>query len=423
MNNHRDIILNYNDFNEEHIIFIKPVAFYKVTKNMGIYYNKEIIEKSDTDTGSDKKKNKKEKIPKPIFKRQKIIIQTPKMMVPFDVKEFVNKDRKSYQMTLSFAPLTNLYNENEVKKFFLFMRKIDSVIDETISDHLTEWKLPQKIKYTRSLKKLSSDFPHMFNMNLPYDEKEGFLFNVYDESATKSNIAIIKKRCVVSAILELTDLRFGDSEYRANWNVMQIRKFKPYSPIQEFFMSGCFIIDEDDPEDQAYAQIIETYQRKIRNMPNFSNMTTMQNIYANSMANMSNYQMQIPPPPGMPSISTVPPPPPPPPKLDAKSIYVPPSADELKNMLGKLKKTETVEKVAKMGNIIERKDIEVKLKTKSKEKITQISDISDDTDILDTPRKSKIKNPIAPPIKKKSNNASIPVNIEKKKIKTKKLSN
>lgn len=435
MSNHKEIILNYNEFNDDNIIFIKPYAFYKVTKNMGIYYNKEIIPDTNIDTddsaGSDsnrsEKKNKKKlKIQKPIFKRQKIIIQTPKMMVPFGIKEFINKDKKSYQMTLSFAPISNLYNENEVKKFFMFMRKIDNVIEETITEHIEEWNLPSKIKYTKSLKKLSNDFPHMFNMNLPYDEKEGYLFNTYNESAVKSTIDIIERRCVVSAIIELTDLRFGLTDYRANWNVMQIRKFKPYSPIQEFFMSGCFIIDEDDPEDQAYAQMIETYQKKLqRKLPS---IPSMQQYYTTAMNQM---QYHVPMPmamstqPHVPSsLSIVPPPPPPPKQSEVKTAYVPPSESELKNMLGKLKKTTTVEKVATMGKVIDDNHVDTAIaapeapplpplppilsgdKKMKSSKIKELSD-SDIDNIIDTtePVKNKHKKPSVDQIKKKSNNA------------------
>ena len=453
MNNHKEIILNYNEFNEDNIIFIKPYAFYKVTKNMGIYYNKEIKEQIDESDESDKseksrkkeksEKNKKDKKIK--FKRQKIIIQTPKMMVPFGVKEFINKDKKSYQMTLSFAPISNLYNENEVKKYFMFMRKIDRVIEDTISDHLEEWALPKKIKYTKTLKKLSEDFPHMFSMNLPYDEKEGFLFNVYNESAIKSNIDILDRRCVISAIIELTDLRFNATEYRANWNVMQIRKFKPYSPIQEFFMSTCFIVDEDDPDDQAYAQIIETYQRKLQHK--IPQIPTMQQYYTNAINQMhtnpsqtnqlqaynQNYQISSISSIQTPVISVPAPPPPPPPKQSiTKTSYIPPSEHELKNMLGKLKKTTMVEKIAPMGKVLDEnicenicENIDENIDENICENISNkidcvknnLTDYSTDESEKATVDKPKSKRPSVNPIKKKSNNANSMTTISKKKSK------
>ena len=185
------------------------------------------------------------------------------MTVPFGIKEFDNNGRKSYSMSLSFSTLTNLYNEEEIKKFYSFVKKVDTLNEETIMDYKIAWGLPKNLIYRKSLKRLSKDFPHYINVNLPHDDKLGFLFNTYNESAEKSKIDIIEKRSIVSVVMELTDLRFNDNDFRANWTVLQIRKFKPYSPIQEFFMSGCFICDEDNPEDIAYLQMIETYRKKL----------------------------------------------------------------------------------------------------------------------------------------------------------------
>ena len=257
MDNHKELYMDINKFDEDKIIYIKPILFYKVTKNIGIYYKKDIKNKDV----KNKETNSKKITSLPAAKRQKIIIQTPKMTVPFGVKEFDNNGRKSYQMCLSFSTLTNLYNEEEIKKFFSFIKKVDTINEETIMDYKSTWGLPKKLVYRKSLKRLSKDFPHY--INLPHDEKEGFLFNIYNETAEKSKIDIIEKKSVVSVVMELTDLKFNDNDFRANWTVLQIRKFHPYSPIQEFFMSGCFICDEDNPEDTAYLQMIETYRKKL----------------------------------------------------------------------------------------------------------------------------------------------------------------
>jgi hypothetical protein len=256
MDNYKNLFIDINKFDENNMSYVKPVLFYKVARNMGIYYRKNL-------ETNEQKKNKKKIESNTITKKQKIIIQTPKMIVPFGIKEFNNNGRKSYQMSLSFSTMTNLYNEEEIKKIFLFVQKIDTVNEETIMEYKKEWGLPKNLKYKKSLQRLSNEFPHHMNITLPYDDKFGFLFHVYDEKAIKSNIDIIDKKSIVSVVMELTDLKFSDNEFRSNWTAMQIRKFKPYSPIQEFFMSGCFICDEDDPEDNAYAQLVEKYKPKI----------------------------------------------------------------------------------------------------------------------------------------------------------------
>ncbi|XWV24798.1 hypothetical protein QJ856_gp0985 [Tupanvirus deep ocean] len=355
MDNYKDLFIDIDKFDEDNISYVKPILFYKVTRNMGIYYRKEIINKVKSESKATEKKKTKKKTESDSFvikkqtKKQKIIIQTPKMVVPFGVKEFDNNGKKSYQMSLSFSTLTNLYNEEEIKKFYFFIQKIDSVNEETIMDYKKDWGLPKNIKYRKTLQRLSAEYPHHMNITLPYDDKMGFLFHVYDEQAKKSSIDIIEKKSIVSVVMELTDLKFSDTEFRSNWTVMQIRKFKPYSPIQEFFMSGCFICDEDDPEDTAYAQLIEKYNKTLNTPlslpripqinPNYYNinpyqMPYMQNPYG-QMPNMTNQ-----------SIPNLAPPPPPqnkPVMQDPLSnAFKPPSLQELLTAKKALKKTKTV---------------------------------------------------------------------------------
>jgi hypothetical protein len=216
--------VDIKEFDVSTITYNKPIGFYKVNRNMGIYYQKN-----------------------PSMPKTKIIIRTPKMIVPFDVKEFGGENgKKTYKMCLSFSPLTNLYNEDEIKNFYKFVKEIDNANEETVLSYKKKWGLPKEMTYTKTLRRISKDYPHYMNINLPYDEHFKFLFKIYDENANPSNMETITKRSIVSVILELTDLRFGDDEFRANWTVMQIRKFKPYSNIQDFFMKNCFIRDPNE---------------------------------------------------------------------------------------------------------------------------------------------------------------------------------
>ena len=159
MNSYKNLFINIKEFDDDKIIYIKPLLFYKVAKNMGIYY-----------------KNKSKKL-----KKQKIIIQTPKMIVPFAIKSQEYNDKKLYQMCLSFTTLTNLYNEEEIKDFFNFIRKIDNINESTINEYKKKWDLPKNLVYKKTLRRSSTDFPYYMNLNLPHDVDTGFLFNIYDE--------------------------------------------------------------------------------------------------------------------------------------------------------------------------------------------------------------------------------------------------
>lgn len=299
--NCKDLFIDIEHFDENNIIYVKPILFYKVVRNLGVYYKKDI-------------------------KKQKIRIITPKMILPFDVKMFDNSYGKTYNMCVSFSTMTNLYNETEIKQFFRFIRKLDEVNEETVSSYQKSWGLPSLV-YKKSLQRISKEYPHYMSINIPHDNKIGIIPTVYDENANKSTIDIIKKKSIVAVIMELTDLRFTDTEYRANWTVLQIRKFKPYSPIQEFFMTACFIFDEDDPEDVAYNRLIETYKKKL---------ATPVYISVNAMA--SSVVPGPPPPPGPQPVRQQAP------VVEQKNLFVPPSVSELLAARQVLKKTVTVEK-------------------------------------------------------------------------------
>ncbi|AYV85087.1 MAG: putative orfan [Satyrvirus sp.] len=326
--NYKDFMIDIDAFDEENMVYIKPVLFYKVSKNIGIYYKKKI----------DKKSNKK--------RRQKIIVQSPKMIVPFDIKEFDNNGRKSYQICLSFSTLTNLYNEEHIKKFYHFIQKIDLVNEETIMEYKKLWNLPKNLKYKRTIKQPSGEYPHYMNISVPYDEKYGFFVRVDDENANKSNMEIISKRSIVSVIMELTDLKFTENEFRSNWTLMQIRKFKPYSPIQDFFMSACFICDDDNTEDTAYIQLIEKYRKTLQ---------TPLNILA-----------QMPSPLPDQAQNPIPPPPPPPIRAVPAVPAVPnssknmnknrfsPTLDELLDAKKSLKKIVTTVRNQDIGKVLEK---------------------------------------------------------------------
>lgn len=324
-----NLFIDFENFDTENMCYVKPLSFYKVSKSMGIYYY-------DTKKKLKQKNSKRETSASEscIYEKKaikkKIIVKSPKMSVPFGVKEYINNNKKFYKLCLSFNTLTNLYNDDEIKKFFSFIRKIDKVNEETVLEYKSEWGLPKKIKYKKSLRKASDDFPYYMEISLPYDQNLGFLFNTYDENAIKSNLEIIQQKSVVSVVLELTDLKFTDTEFRSNWTLIQIRKFKPYSPIQEFFMTACFISDIDNPEDTVYANLIKKYQETLKIPINLPKIPYL---------NESVSETRIPPPP---------------PPVKTMSIFTPPSIDELNKAKKLLKKTVPIE-IKKEKTVVKRK--------------------------------------------------------------------
>lgn len=391
MNSYGDLFLDINEYDEERMRYVKPRQFYTVVKSVGVYYvkpiketeeanEKEPITKTDKkESTSSKTKSKKDAdkvskeetvklVPEVVSpKKQKIIVNTPKMLIPFGIKEFDNNGKKSYQMGLSFSTMTNLYNEESIKKFCDFIEKVDAANSETVNSQKSRWKLPSKMKYQKTVKQFKENFPDFMNITLPYDEEQGILTKIYDEKAKEASIDILKKKSIVSVALELTDLKFSDNRFRSNWVALQIRKFLPISPIQEFFRNGCVIRDEDNPEDSVYAQMIEKYQKHLRiplNFPMFPQMNPMLLQAVKMHMPMGYPQHTFQPPMNMLEYSHPPnthndrpiPKPPERPMETNTSCFQPPTLQELLDAKKVLKKTVTVVKgVSGNGHVVEDK--------------------------------------------------------------------
>jgi hypothetical protein len=290
-------------------------------------------------------------------------------------------------MCLSFSNLTNLYNEDDIKHFYQFIKKTDTVNEDTILEHKKEWGLPKKMEYKKSIQRLNKDFPPNMGINLPYDEKLKFLFKVYDEDAIESNISIIEKKSIVSVVLELTDLRFSDTDFRANWTVLQIRKFKPYSQIQEFFMSRCFIYDNNDAENKMQQELIANNKK---------------------MQQLELYKIQKEQEKSIIPIATIQPVTQPIPQPITSSHFVPPSEHDLLNGLKMLKKTITIDKSKPLeGKVLPIRTVDIIEENTETKKSNKIKSRTDSDSITEsktnsTKLKSDIKNKSQEtPIKKK----------------------
>jgi len=293
-------IIDINEIDVDKIIYVKPNFFYTICYNMGIYYAM------------------------PEEKKRKIIIQTPKMLIPFDIKKYDNGPRKIFRINISFNVMTNLYNEEDIKKFYELMKNIDRTNQRTIKKYTDKWGIPSSLVYKKTIRKSSSNFPHYISFDVPFDEIYGYYFHVYNDKGERITIEELTKKSVVSLILELTDLKFTDKKIYPNWTILQIKKFKPYSAVQEFFMSRCFIDDNE---------IINVTPHVISIKP-----------------------PEIPSPPEKKKEETI-----------IQNTFQPPSLEELLKARNLLKKTETVVKGGVEGKILNPPTVPV-LRNKKKKK-------------------------------------------------------
>lgn len=182
-----DYLIDPENFDVNKIKFIKPKYFLKFTYSLGIFYGK-----------------------------KKIILRTPKMRV-----ENIDK-----YITLSFLPLASVWNEMDINQFYKFITNIDKICKDTIDDNFEKGPLFKK-----------SIFNSNIAISLPTDPEYGPLYIIYDDSGKKSNISCIRSKSIVSCIIELSEIKFGN-DIRCVWNLLEIRKHKPFSPCYELIQES-----------------------------------------------------------------------------------------------------------------------------------------------------------------------------------------
>lgn len=217
-------IIDIKKIDIENVVYVKPRFFGIYENSLGVYYRLQ-----DT--------------------KKKIIIRTPKMIAPFGIKKYDNKNYIKHQISLSFASITSMANETDLKIFHNFVNTIDDSNKSIVKNNLSKWKLSQNLKFRKSIQNHSRDYPPYINCQLPIDSEFGDCFSVYDESGKRSNLSIISNRSIVSAIVELTDIRFTETDYFCTWNIISIRKHKPYSLVREQIMNKCLLFDTDEDND------------------------------------------------------------------------------------------------------------------------------------------------------------------------------
>lgn len=226
--NYDQTITDINTFDEDNIRYIKPAQFMTTVRTLGIYYNKPV---GDT------------------FNKVKLIFLTPMMIVPFDISVFENDYNTFYTMTLSFANVTSLANEDEVKQLHAFIRKVDSITESVVNDNASRWKLSKDIQFCKTLKRLSIGQPQFMNVAIPQCRKKGILTRCLNESGKISPILdTIEKQCVVRAVIELTEVVFTQTKCWLNYSVLQIRRYDSYSPTRGFFFNVSILADEEVEE-------------------------------------------------------------------------------------------------------------------------------------------------------------------------------
>lgn len=205
-----------------------------------------------------------------------LLVQTPKMVVPFGANVFTEEDkdgkaiRKSYSIDLSFNGFDESGKTGEfkpkVKQMFDLVDRMETALVDTASQNSFTWigdstatpavckaLLRTSVKYSRdkSTQQIIEKYAPRLKVNLPvYDDGMGFKAYLDGRDTEITNIeelvGLMSGRCEVVAILRCDKVTFNGGKYGFKWNVQQLKLFTSSSSLSNYAF-----IDDSDDEDGA----------------------------------------------------------------------------------------------------------------------------------------------------------------------------
>lgn len=182
-------MFNYKQYKNERIFFYKPEYFFKDYKKINIKCNK----------------------------NEKVIIQTPKMKIPFNLLE---------------KNICILFDEKTIH-FYNFIKYLDDIILKLINIKKNIWF--KNLEYKPSI--LEYKQKKFMSLNLQKKNNE-YIFDVYDEQHSKISIKSLEKDNEIILIIQLDYLWLNNDKIGCHWNVLQIKKYNSLN------FNKCLIIDD-----------------------------------------------------------------------------------------------------------------------------------------------------------------------------------
>lgn len=200
---------NFRDYEETSFVYSKPIKINEKYNRVNLFY-----------------KNNKEK--------NKIIIQSPPMFVPFDINNEYNT------ISISFSK-KNV--NNGVMKFYNFMDYLDKINKQIIKKKKKCWFNNKKFVYKPIIKnyKKICDF---VSLEIPKNKNGDYKFNIFNKNLEKITMDKITKNSEISIIAELSYIWINNKKKKigCHWTVLQI---KTYDSLN---FDECLILDDDEDE-------------------------------------------------------------------------------------------------------------------------------------------------------------------------------
>lgn len=181
-------------------------------------------------------------LPNKDVKEHSIIVQTPKVELPFGLNTYENNGYKSHSIDLSFNR-----NTTSTENFVNFVKAFDEQNLTYGIDKSYKWfgkRLDKDIIETLYNKQLKQNGNFAPTMRIKMPTKNGeFVGDIFDQNENPINMNVITKGCSVQAIIQCLGIYFVAKEYGVSWKVVQLKVY-PTTKLSEYGF-----IDEDEIDD------------------------------------------------------------------------------------------------------------------------------------------------------------------------------
>jgi len=187
------------------------------------------------------------------YKRQPLIIQTPKLYVPYDVRFYGYSKKKNIKCSICLS-LSNHEIDKTVCNFYHKLKEIEEVIKKRFKYKKIKKNKKNKNKHTvrqyREFKPIIRD-TNLVKISIPF-YKENPMIKVYDQSKTEVDFDNIGPRIYSHSLICIESVWFFNEAYGVTINLLQIRLEIPLLLEEYSFEDNC-----DKP------------QNKLRNDPKY----------------------------------------------------------------------------------------------------------------------------------------------------------
>ena len=190
-----------------------------------------------------------------------IVLQTPKMSLPWNLSCYQTANKETYTMTQSFK---GMENDQELEDFYNNLVELDKLILDAAKENKERWFNGQYTDesleelYTpiikHSLDKISGEpdgkYPPTIRIKIPFNMNK-FRINIYDEDKNAIDLesiplpSIIVKEKELKTIIEINNIWIINGRFGCTLNCVQIKMVNGKTNTLEFLNNNSDISDDE----------------------------------------------------------------------------------------------------------------------------------------------------------------------------------